>query len=282
MNSRETEELVKMLTSDYERGYALQKLKDSGWSPSTGKERAYCLFASYRLEQIFDKDENAEQILTEILSDKDESGALRMNAADVLGKAKIRSAVNPLISLIDSEDTGLHNHAIIALGKISDPRAIDPLIEVLRLNDDDLRSGISIYAARSLTMMGGEKAFNALKEAMKGTYSFSMQSALSLCIAALEIEEYIKKLENISDNDFERFKKDSLSVTGFDTGHDVKMCLMDTFESYFRILELDLRPHEVKIAIDNQVEKSGQVAPATRVLKLFIIKYGSRYYRFAY
>jgi hypothetical protein len=282
MNSKETEELVKKLTSDYERGYALQKLKDNGWSPSTGKERAYCLFASYRLEQIFDKDENAEQILTEILSDEDESGALRMNAADVLGKAKIRNAVNPLISLIDSEDTGLHNHAVIALGQIGDPRAIDPLIEVLGLYDDDLRSGISIYAARSLARIGGEKVFNALKDTLKGTYSFSMQSALNLCIAALEIEIYIKKLENISDYDFERLKEDSLSVTGFDTEHDVNMCLMDTFESYFRILEMDLQSHEVKIAIDNQVERNSQVAPATRVLKILIVKYESKYYRFVY
>ena len=81
-----------------------------------------------------------------VLQDQRKDPEVRKNAAEALGKIKDPRAVEPLITALKDEYSGVRWHAAWSLGEIQDPRAVEPLIEALK--DED--SGVRLSAAWSL------------------------------------------------------------------------------------------------------------------------------------
>ncbi len=83
-----------------------------------------------------------------ISSDPDERAA----AATILGNIGDRSAVGPLISLLNDKDPKVREKAVTALNSVLDPRAVEPLIGALKDPDADVKR----EATRALRAITGE------------------------------------------------------------------------------------------------------------------------------
>lgn len=97
----------------------------------------------------------------ELLRDKDQD--VRMTAAICLGKIGSMKATPALIKST-RDIAAVRRVAISSLCTICDPRATDIFIEVLSNPDDD--GEVRARAARSLSVVGGEKAIKALVAAL--------------------------------------------------------------------------------------------------------------------
>jgi HEAT repeat protein len=104
----------------------------------------------------------ARDLLLEILSSTREGEEVRAATAIALGQIGDDRAVEPLLTILESEQTDLTYACVTALGNIGDSRAIDALIENLKSD----RLLVPQTAARGLAKFGkaAERALPALKE----------------------------------------------------------------------------------------------------------------------
>lgn len=103
------------------------------------------------------EDTRVVDLLISALSDADKD--VRYVAAQELGSFKDKKAVEPLITAMQQDaDDGVRFSAALSLGQIGDKRAVDPLIAALKDSNDTVR----LYAADSLSEIGGSKASKAL------------------------------------------------------------------------------------------------------------------------
>lgn len=107
---------------------------------------------------------------------QDKDGEIRTGAAYVLGKLKIREAVNPLIQAIKDENENVRKEAVMALGRIGDSRAVVPLIKVLEGEDT---INVRCAAAEALGVIGDPKAFQYLISALEAEEVFLQSDAVS-------------------------------------------------------------------------------------------------------
>lgn len=103
----------------------------------------------------------AGDLQLEILTSPEEGEEVRAAAALNLGHMGDLRAVEPLLKILESGETGLTYACTAALGNIGDPRAIDPLIELLTVD----RLLIPQTAAKGLGRFGAaaKKALPALQ-----------------------------------------------------------------------------------------------------------------------
>lgn len=95
---------------------------------------------------------------------KDSHEALRVKAAEILGKLGDREAVEPLIAVLSNdEDVLVRIWAAIALGQLGDTRAVEPLINSLTDNEPAGMWGrVCEYAVESLGQLGDRRAVEPL------------------------------------------------------------------------------------------------------------------------
>jgi hypothetical protein len=286
MNSPwETRELVLKLTSEYERWDALEKLKKLGWYPTDPKEKAYYYFAKSQLRDFFRNEKNAAQVLTTIVSNRSESKELRIEAAKTLGDEKIKSSTDALIKALDAEDGGVQNHAAIALGLIGDEKAVEPLVDRLRHGEDsDGIGGIRAFAATALARIGGDKAKSALNAALSSESKFNVRKNIKLGLTGQKIAENLEKLNVLPKAKIDKLRKkpEPERWSAFGGPKDLAQSLFDTLECYTRTQGVNLSPDKITLVIDNRVEWKGELAPATKQMKIKIVRGENEYYRFDY
>jgi HEAT repeat protein len=100
--------------------------------------------------------------LLEILSSTQEESEVKAAAAIALGQIGDKRAVEPLLTILNSEQPDLAYACVVALGDIGDPRAIEALVEHLKPK----RLLLPQTAAKGLAKFGkaAEQALPALKE----------------------------------------------------------------------------------------------------------------------
>jgi len=107
-----------------------------------------------------------ESLTKSLIKDlKNSTMKVRMNAAANLGDTGDKSAVIPLIEVLNSDTEGrIRAYAAESLGKIKDERAVEPLIVALK---DDKYFMVRSFAAASLGEIKDERAFDPLITALK-------------------------------------------------------------------------------------------------------------------
>lgn len=74
---------------------------------------------------------------------KNEDPAMRMSAAEILGKIGDVRALRPLVSLLEDEDATVRIYAIIALGDLKSASAIKPLLKFISDEDPEARKSLA-------------------------------------------------------------------------------------------------------------------------------------------
>ena len=103
------------------------------------------------------------KVLAWIIQLKSPDWEVRRKAVFELGKAKAIEATEPLLELLDDENSKVCGAAALALGHIGDKRALEPLME--RLEDES--AYVRASAARALANLGEKGAAKALKTALQ-------------------------------------------------------------------------------------------------------------------
>ena len=84
--------------------------------------------------------------------------AIKIEAAEALGKIGDDRAVLSLLSVLAHDDNDVRTFAAIALGRIGDPRAVEPLIATLSDHHHEVRSS----AALALGKLADQRAVHPL------------------------------------------------------------------------------------------------------------------------
>jgi HEAT repeat protein len=104
------------------------------------------------------KDARAINLLTSLVSDRDEHPVVRGNAALALALMEAVSAVDPLIPLLKDKDPRVRAAAASALGRLHDSRAVPPLIVAL----GDANARVRQAVVGGLGSLGGPLVFDPL------------------------------------------------------------------------------------------------------------------------
>lgn len=99
---------------------------------------------------------NASQQLASIVADPQEPPELRLEAVVALGRCRIRSSGDLLVSLLNSPDSAFQDAAITSLGQLGVPQAVDPLLKKWNDRGGALRERIRLALRRSATDSGSE------------------------------------------------------------------------------------------------------------------------------
>ncbi|MEA2736316.1 MAG: quinoprotein glucose dehydrogenase, partial [Humisphaera sp.] len=116
------------------------------------------LHAMRTLAQLARKDQKVLPPLVALLDDKDDE--VRVQAAKILGEAKVVGAYDPLVRMIADKSPRVQYFAAINAGRYQKPDAITPLLSLLAKNDNKdkyLRHG----AVMGLTYIGDRSALIA-------------------------------------------------------------------------------------------------------------------------
>ena len=136
--------------------------------------------ASLALGMLGDK--SAVNDLIVVLQNKEKYGYYaQINAAKSLGMIKDSSAVPQLIGALQDEDEVVRMHVAKSLGDIKDVSAVDSLILLLQ---EDESAYVRSQVAEALGKVGGDKAFNALVQALEGKDEFVR---INIALALAEI-----------------------------------------------------------------------------------------------
>lgn len=105
-------------------------LDKTPWEPLNKSEKALYLIAKQEWHQLPPLNRDAVEPLINVL--EDENSNVRKNAVETLGKIRNDRAVEPIIGKLKDENLDVQNQAVIALGKIGDSKAVGPLSDALR------------------------------------------------------------------------------------------------------------------------------------------------------
>jgi HEAT repeat protein len=119
---------------------------------------------------------------------EDENSLVKMNAAVALGGIG-KPAVEPLIAILTDENSVAHEYAARALGMTGDARAIDPLITDLGDESPSVRKN----AAWALGMTGDARAVKPLAAALRDKDS-SVRMAAAVALGAFGDARAVKPL----------------------------------------------------------------------------------------
>lgn len=108
-------------------------------------------------------DQNTIEHLIEVLKNENKYVRVRVRAASALGEIKDARAVEPLIEVLDDEDSSVRWNAAMALGQVGDARAVEPLIEALKDEDRIVRR----ETAMALVMISDARAAKHLTQALE-------------------------------------------------------------------------------------------------------------------
>lgn len=89
---------------------------------------------------------------------EDDNTEVRVAATEALGKIKSDSALYPLVDLLNGKDIYMRLMAAEALEEIRDPRAVEPLLNILETE----YSSVRIAAVSALGKIGDDRAINSL------------------------------------------------------------------------------------------------------------------------
>lgn len=112
--------------------------------------------------------------LVKILKDNGAEAAL---AVSLLGELKDKSAVEPLLKLLDDPTTGARREALLALGQIGDGKAAETIAKDLASDNPDVREA----AAQALASVGTVAQFESL-DALKGDYYRRVREAAAAAL----------------------------------------------------------------------------------------------------
>ncbi len=213
--------IVALMDEDpYIRRSAAGALERMQSVPNSGEGYAWYLFAERRFADCARLGEAAVEPLIAALGDDDD--AVRCSAAEALGEIGDKRAVEPLISVLQSEELScsvadtvergrngrlakkplarkaekIRCSAVDALGQLQDARAVEPLINVLQ--DSDCPNAIRCSAALALAQIGDQRAVEPLFEAMDGDFLNSLGVSAALALSGMgdkrPVERYIAAL----------------------------------------------------------------------------------------
>jgi len=97
-----------------------------------------------------------EPLITLLRSDDED--IVRERAATALAQIGDPRAIDPLIDALDDSGTWIRNRVAYVLGASKDPRAVEPLLELLN-HEDDSTQGVAAWA---LGAIGDDRAFDPL------------------------------------------------------------------------------------------------------------------------
>lgn len=127
-------------------------------------------------------DKSAVNDLIVVLQNKEKYGYYaQINAAKSLGMIKDSSAVPQLIGALQDEDEVVRMQAVRSLWNIKDLTTVDTLIYRLQNDSSDY---VQAEAAEALGRIGGDKAFDALVQALEGKDEFVR---INIALALAEI-----------------------------------------------------------------------------------------------
>lgn len=107
-----------------------------------------------------------------------EGGAESALAAQLLGRVKAASAVEPLMRALDDQTSVARRDALVALGRIGDPKAAEVVAKDLNHESPEVRAA----AAEALTTLGLHVRADAL-DALKGDYYRKVREAAEQALA---------------------------------------------------------------------------------------------------
>jgi HEAT repeat protein len=127
---------------------------------------------------------------------KDPKPSVRQLVAQSLGEIGSKEAVQALIELITTDQSGARPEAIEALGKIGDPAAIAPILSVLHSGSVAVRK----RAVAALAKFRDPRALDAMTAALADQNEEVRQSAAS-GLGEIGDEHSIAPLERLADKD---------------------------------------------------------------------------------
>lgn len=118
---------------------------------------------------------------------QDQDWIVRARAAELLGKIKDTSAVEPLIAVLRDKDSDVRARAAEALGEIKDKTAVEPLFSVLR---DEQRELVREAIVTALGKMEDKRVIGPLSEVAENDPSYFVRKAAK---EALDNIQSVKK-----------------------------------------------------------------------------------------
>lgn len=159
-------ELLKHGDNNYGPARAAEVLDEiDGWQPGDDETRVWYWIAKGQWDQLTTANAHAVEPLIAILLDENWPADYRGSAANTLGQIGDARAVEPLITVLQTDgqtNPDIGNDAVWALGMIGDSRGVEPLIVELQNEDGALR----FSAAQSLGRIGDTRAVEPLAAAL--------------------------------------------------------------------------------------------------------------------
>jgi|GEM_PF-1038659 len=121
---------------------------------------------------------------------KDEDSGLRLAAVKILNEIGDTRAIEPLLTVLRNDDSDLVRwDTVRTLGKLQDPRTVGPLIDALDDDDHEVRSA----AAEALGALGDRQAVEPLIEVLENDES-GVRRAAVLALGQLGDERAVEAL----------------------------------------------------------------------------------------
>lgn len=138
---------------------------------------------------------SANQILVDVLNDKDEDEYLVAEAADALGANRFPEAFEPLCAMLTDKDRytpDARSYAAAVLGRIGEQRAVAPLAAVLTDpdEDDDILISFALEALKWLVLSDEESEDDAGEEMTDSVSPDSDDDTFAVLLGALEDSDY--------------------------------------------------------------------------------------------
>jgi len=237
--------------------------------------------------RIIDVESRISMLIGELQS-KGSKPDRRMEVIKALAEISDKRVLKAIVAALDDEDAGVQNHAAIALGKIGDIEALEPLIHALQYGKDTTGTGgVRKYAAEALGKLGDERAMSALKSALNDRNK-AVRDAAAFALDRINPDSQwgkmlktLRALKPSTEEAIEQLRARNNSSETFTDPKRIIRKIQDEHENYTRIVDMTQSSTAVQVVYDNYVSIGGDIAPATRELRITVVTDGNRFFVFS-